>query len=199
MWVKELRRLGCLPDVGRYKLRREIMLWLERALFLVAPQDSGKSSQLRAMFLDRRLGTGGRVPTTRNIPDTYYISNERRLYLRLTSPHEYGETPKEFLDKAKVKMGSGRWCYAGAFQPDAYNNMPDVVDSVRCFIAAFEPERVRVAFLSPNRHGAQLPDFLPGRDLLGELLQIPTVEAVCIDARQRQSNGLFLADFLDFT
>lgn len=174
-------------------------IWLERALFVVAPQDSGKSSQLRAMFLDRRLGNNGNVPTTRNIPDTYYISNERRLYLRLTSPHEYGETPKEFLDKTAAKMGYGRWCFAGALQPGAFNQMPDVVDSVKRFIKAFEPERVRVAFLSPNRHGHRLKSFLPGRDLLDELLQIPTVEAVCIDARQRQSNGLFLADFLDFT
>lgn len=171
---------------------------LERALFVVAPQDSGKSSQLRAMFLDRRLGTGGAVPTTKNIPDSYYISNERRLYLRLTSPHEYGETPRDFIDKTKAKMGSGRWCYAGAFQPDAYNKMPDVVESVKRFISAFEPERVRVAFLSPNRHDVRLSDYSAGRDLLHELLQIPTVEVVCIDARLRQSNGLFLADFFDF-
>ena len=174
-------------------------IWLERALFVVAPQDSGKSSQLRAMFLDRRLGTSGSVPTTRNIPDTYYISNERRLYLRLTSPHEYNESPKDFIEKTKAKMGNGRWCFAGPFQPDAFNQMPDVVDSVKKFISAFEPERVRVVFLSPNRHGAEIDTFILRRDLRDELLQIPTVEVACADARKRQSNGLFLADFFDFT
>jgi hypothetical protein len=173
-------------------------LWLERALFVVAPQDSGKSSQLRSMFLDRRFGNGGVIPVANKLSETYYISNERRLYLRLTSPHEYGETPDEFLDKVRNK-GCGRWCYAGPFQPDAFKNMPDVVDSVRLFIAAFQPERVRVVFLSPNRHGAELNSFLPGRDLLDELLQIPTVEVACIDARRRQVNGLLLADFFDFT
>jgi|ERR1051325_1499477 hypothetical protein len=174
-------------------------LILERALFVVAPPDSGKSTQLRSMFLDRRLGTEGNVPADRKIPDCYYISNERRLHLRLTSPHEYNETPEEYMRKAKAKMGSGRWCFACAFQPDAHSKMPDVVQSVRSFIAAFEPERVRVAFLSPNRHGQELKDFVPGRDLSDELLQIAGVEVACVDARRRQANGLFLADFFDFT
>jgi hypothetical protein len=174
-------------------------LTLERALFVVAPPDSGKSTQLRAMFLDRRLGTEGNVPSTRNIPETYYISNERRLHLRLTSPHEYGESPEEYMDKAKGKMVPGRWCFACALQPDAHKKMPDVVDSVRKFIAAFDPERVRVVFLSPNRHGLELKDFAPGRDLSDELHQINGVEVVCVDARRRAANGLFLADFFDFT
>lgn len=174
-------------------------LTLERALFVVAPPDSGKSTQLRAMFLDRRLGTEGNIPSTRNIPETYYISNERRLHLRLTSPHEYGESPEEYMDKAKGKMGSGRWCFACALQPDAHNKMPDVVDSVRSFIAAFDPERVRVVFLSPNRHGLELKGFVPGRDLTDELLRINGVEVACVDARHRAANGLFLADFFDFT
>jgi hypothetical protein len=174
-------------------------IWLERALFVVAPQDSGKSSQLRAMFLDRRFGSDGVVPASRNLAETYYISNARRLHLRLTSPHEYGETPKEFIDKLKSKMISGRWCFAGAFQPEAYNNMPDIVETVQRFIVAFAPERLRVIFLSPNRHGAELSSFLPGRDLSDELLKISSVEVACFDARQRQSNGLLLADFFDFT
>lgn len=176
-------------------------LLLERALFVVAPQNSGKSTQLRSMFLDRRLGLDGQIPSSqmRNLRDSYCISNERRLFLRLTSPHEYGDTLKKFIDKTKNKMVSGRWCFAGALQPDSFNQMPDVVDTITGFINAFEPERVRVVFLSPDRHGAQLSSFLPGRDLSSELLQIPTVEVACVDARERESNGLFFADFFDFT
>ena len=177
-------------------------LLLERALFVVAPQDSGKSTQLRSMFLDRRLGNDGEIPPSSekpNLPETYYISNERRLYLRLTSPHEYGENSKEFISKTRNKMEDGRWCFAGPFQPDACNKMPDVVDSVERFIKALNPERVRVVFLSPNRHGIELSTFLPGRDLSDELLQLGGVEVVCIDARKREVNGLFLADFFDFT
>jgi hypothetical protein len=177
-------------------------LWFERALFVVAPPDSGKSTQLRSMFLDRRLSRDGQVPSSAEyprLPDVCYLSNERRLYLRLTSPHEAGETLEEFTGKINSKTVTGRWCCAGPFQPDACKQMPNVVDSVQHFIKAFEPERVRVVFLSPTRHRVILDSFLPGRDLSQELLQIPRVEVACIDARQRLSNGLFLADFFDFS
>jgi len=96
-------------------------------------------------------------------------------------------------------MVEGRWCYAGPFQPDAYKKMPDIVESVLSFQKAFQPERIRVAFLSPNRHGQTVDKFLPGRDLMDELLSIPKVEVICIDGRKRDKNGLVLADFFDFT
>lgn len=175
---------------------------LERALFIVAPQDSGKSTTLRSLFLDRRFGTDGKPPPSskqRRLPQIYHLSNERHLYLRLTSPHENNETPDEFIEKTKNNMGSGRWCFAGPFQPDAFRKMPDVVASIEAFISAFEPERVRVAFLSPNRHRQVLNQFLPPRDLSQELLSIKNVEILCIDGRERGKNGLLLADFFDFT
>jgi hypothetical protein len=175
---------------------------LERALFVVAPQDSGKSTTLRSLFLDRRLGKDGVPPSSseqKRLSQVYYLSNERRLYLRLTSPHEYEETLDQFIEKTKGIMDSGRWCFAAPLQPDAFNQMPDVVESVEAFIAAFDPERVRVAFLSPNRHGQVLSDFLSERDLSQELLSIDRVEVLCIDGRQRGKNGLLLADFFDFT
>ena len=177
-------------------------LLLERALFIVAPQDSGKSTTLRSLFQDRRLGTDGIPPSSsdqRRLPEIYYLSNERRMYLRLTSPHESGETPEEFIEKTKNKMGSGRWCFAGPFQPDAFRNMPDVVASVKAFIRAFEPERLRVAFLSPNRHGQEVDTFLPPCDLRKDLLSIAGVEVLCMDGRERGKNGLLSADFFDFT
>jgi hypothetical protein len=183
-------------------LGEKMPLLLERALFVVAPQDSGKSTALRSMFLDRRLGTQGVPPpssTQRNLPNEYHLSNERRLYLRLTSPHEYNETAKEFLQKTKNCMVNGRWSYAGPFQPNAFKKMPDVVKSVGAFVKTFAPERVRVAFLSPNRHGQEIGAFVPGRDLTKELLLIPGVEVMCLDGRQRGKNGLLLADFFDFT
>lgn len=173
-------------------------LYLERALFVVAPQDSGKSTQLRAMFLDRRMGNAGKIPTGNKLAETYYLSNERRLYLRLTSPHEWGESCSDFIDKTKSKMGYGRWCFAGSLQPNAAKQMPDVVDSVGRFQKAFSPERIRIVFLSPNRHGASLQAFLPARDLAADLLALG-IEIACIDARSRTGNGLFLADFFDFT
>ena len=94
-------------------------------------------------------------------------------------------------------MPSGRWCFACPLQADASRRMPDVVASVSLFTKAFVHERVRVVFLSPNRHGIEVGEFLPGRDVRTELLR-NGVEVVCIDARQRWVNGLFLADFFDF-
>lgn len=172
--------------------------YLERALFVVAPPNSGKSTQLRAMFLDRRLGNGGRIPKNNSLVDTYHLSNERRLYLRLTSPHENREDPGKFIEKTKRKMDEGRWCFAGPLQPNAAKLMPDVVESVRGFQRAFDPERVRVIFLSPDRHGESLESYLPKRDLPREL-HVLGAEVACIDAKQRTANGFFLADFFDFT
>lgn len=178
------------------------MPYLERALFVVAPQDSGKSTTLRSLFLDRRLGTDGVPPPSKTQPrldETYHLSNERRLYLRLSSPHEAGETPTEFIRKTRGKMDDGRWCYAGPFQPNKLNKMPDVVASVQAFARAFGPERIRVAFLSPQRKGLTMDTFVPGRDLTKELLAIPKVEVMCLDGRERNKNGLLLSDFFDFT
>lgn len=175
---------------------------VERALFIVAPPDSGKSTQLRSLFLDRRFGMHGRVPAgseKRKLAEIYHISNDRRLFLRLTSPHEVGDTPKDFHRKIRARMGAGRWCVAGALQPDAFKSMPDIVETTKLFLREFEPERMRLLFLSPTRHGQSLSDYSDGRDLLADLLAIPRVEVACIDARKREANGLLIADFFDFT
>lgn len=111
-------------------------LILERALFVVAPGDSGKSTQLRSIFLDHRFGKYGQIPKRRKLRETYHISNERRLYLRLTSPHEVKESPAEFIDKTRLKMLSGRWCFACPLHPNALHRMPDGEkgDSLNCAI-----------------------------------------------------------------
>ena len=82
-------------------------------------------------------------------------------------------------------------------RPDAAKNMPNVVDTVKAFVKRFEPERTRVLFLNPDRHGVGLQDQqLP---LVVGLRAIPSVEIAWIDARQRMPNGLLIADFFDFT
>jgi hypothetical protein len=177
-------------------------MYVERALFVVAPQDSGKSTQLRSLFLDRRFGTNGQIPPStqqRNLTETYCIGNNRQLFLRLTSPHEYGDTPQQFHQKIRRKTDDGRWCIAGAFQPDAFKLMPDVVESIRLFQSEFVPERIRIIFLSPTRHGVSFADYSSGRDLTSELQALSRVEVVLIDARNREANGLLIADFFDFS
>jgi hypothetical protein len=183
----------------------------ERALFVVGAPNAGKSNQLRSMFRDIRLGTGGVIPTKRNIREFYRLSIERCLYLRLTSPHEMKESIRKkrgshgtFLEKTAEKMEANtphlgrRWNFAGALQPDAENYMPDVVVTCRAFVRYFNPERTRLVFLSPDRHGSCLQEA--GQiDLVNRLRQIPSVEITWIDARDRTANGFLLADFFDFT
>jgi hypothetical protein len=54
-----------------------------------------------------RFHEDGKVPAGVDSPklrEMYRISNERVLYLRLTSPHEAGETLEEFLDQTVDKI-----------------------------------------------------------------------------------------------
>lgn len=184
--------------------------YFERALFVVGEPNSGKSNQLRSMFRDVRLGTGGNIPMGRRLDEVYRLSNERSLYLRLTSPHEARESlrkrrgKKNFLEKTAEVIDEHtprfgrRWNFAGALQHHSRHNMPNVVATCRAFVRRFDPERTRVVFLSPDRHGA----FLQGTEhmeLVDGLREIPSVEVCWIDARDRTVNGLLLADFFDFT
>lgn len=175
--------------------------YIERALFVVAPQNFGKSTLLRSMFRDPRLGTDGEIPTAPKLPDDFRLSGERRLYLRLTSPHEAGETLDEFIKKTKGKMVDGRWCFAGPLHPSPLKKMPTAPFAIQRFIEKFDPERVRAVLLwpshNPDEDGVFGPDVV--EDLLGDFQEIDKrIEAVCVDGRHRGRNGLVLADFFDF-
>jgi len=169
---------------------------------------------LRSMFLDVRLGTNQIIPSGRRLEEIYRLSNERCLYLRLTSPHEAGEHigrkpgsargSKDFLNKTSkvivkhVPRIAKRWNFASALQPNASNNMPDAETTCRAFVQRFRPERTRIVILSPDRHGEHLPLERHLR-LVARLMEVPRTEICSIDARHREMNGLFLADFFDFT
>lgn len=169
---------------------------IERVLLVAGAQNTGKSVQLRSMFLDPRLGTRGAIPDSRNLPNTYLLSRFRQLYMRLTSPHEMEETLEQFLDKIEENTSrQGRWNIAAAIQIDADNKMPNLHSSVAAINQRFSPERIRVAILSPDRHGAVLPN---AAELMEALREIPSCEIMCIDARSRDRNGLLLADTFDF-
>jgi hypothetical protein len=134
----------------------------ERALFVVGDPNTGKSTQLRSMFRDVRLGSEGTIPTAHKLTEVYRLSNERCLYLRITSPHEAHETLEpqrpddatNFLDKTegKINLSLGRrWNFACPLQPNAHNHIPDAADTVRAFVARFNPERTRVVFFEPGQ------------------------------------------------
>ena len=168
---------------------------LERALFVVGDSNTGKSTQLRSMFRDIRFSQVGSIPTERKLPETYRLSSDRSVYLRLTSPHESGESIEEFFNKILRKTGPGRWNFAGPLQPNPSGRMPGLVEVTAAFVDRFSPERVRVVYLSPDRNGDTVFDATAP---LGQLRDIAAVEVCAIDARDRDRNGLFLADFLDF-
>lgn len=177
--------------------------YIERALFVVGDQNTGKSTQLRSMFRDWRLNTQGKVPTARNVRNAYALSNERWLYLRLTSPHEAGETLDEFLDKCAGEMQAKgqtarRWNIAGALQPTGTGKLPDGPDVIAGFIQRFTPERVRAVILSPGWSGGYMP-VLDHQHLTGALHALPGVEVMTTDATTRTANGMMYADFFDFT
>ena len=178
--------------------------YVERALFIIGDQETGKSTQLRSMFRDWRFGKMGEIPGDRNIPNTYPLSNERWLYLRLTSPHESNENLGEFLDKCDENMQSWgsyarRWNFVGALQVSALNNMQEGPEKViDAFINHFKPERVRVVILSPDRLGCELNRQVI-RNLTKELRALPGCETMTVDATSRRGNGLMYADFFDFT
>lgn len=178
--------------------------YVERALFLIGDQNTGKSTQLRSMFLDLRLGYKGQIPSAPNLPETYPFGNQRRLYLRLTSPHETGETLEDFLNKCDSKMlpnetGGYRWNFAGALQVSPTENLPQgLTEVIEAFNDRFSPERVRAVILSPDRSGTTM-DWSDIRSLTMELRVRANCEVMTTDATDRHANGLIYADYFDFT
>ena len=170
--------------------------FIERVLLVAGAQNTGKSVQLRSMFLDPRLGNNGQIPGAPNLRMFMSYHLFRRLYLRLTSPHEARESLGRFLSKIEENTdGFHRWNVASAIQIDAAENMPNLIDLVTALDERFSPERIRVAILSPDRHGDILDEAL---ELMEALRGVSSCEAFCIDARSRERNGLLLADTFDF-
>lgn len=168
--------------------------FLERVLLVAGDPHTGKSTQLRSMFKDPRMGTHGNIPSTRRLRTAYMLSPFRHLYLRLTSPHESGESLSTFL--GKISHGAqGRWNVATPIQIGAAGKMPDLTTVVHALGTHFSPERIRVAILSPDCHGNPLHS---APQVMANVLGIQFCEALCIDARTRDGNGLLLADTFDF-
>ena len=149
------------------------------------------------MFRDIRFGNGGRWLTNIKPPQTIYLSNERHLFLRIMSPQENGENWDKFAEKILKVSKSGRWNFVCAMQTDPPNNMPNLILSIERFLNVFNPERVRVYFLSPVHGGDMLPSDIFNVTIPSLLRLDDRIECCTIDANY--NNGLFLADFFDFT
>lgn len=178
---------------------------IERMLFVVGERDAGKSTTLRSMFVDPRLGSKGVVPTMaqRRIR-LIALSRERCLFLRLTSPHETGQNVEQFLSRLDVarrraaRLGFRRFNVACAMQPFAANAMPDIVSVCRSVRHYVDPERMRVVLIDPRQDGVPGPQL--SRTNIDHLRQ-NKVELVWIHGSHgltQYPNGFVLADFFDF-
>ena len=178
---------------------------LERVLIVAGDQNAGKSTLLRRMFIDPRLGTGGDIPTSSRIP-LVSLSHERCLCFRLSSPHEKGESLNAFfrnLDRTMRGAWRQFWRFnlACAMQPTATNLTPDLLTICTEIHRRLWPERVRVVQIDP-RQDNQRGTLLTAREI-DRLRRLP-VEVLTIDGRQlatptQRPNGFLLADFFDFT
>lgn len=179
---------------------------IERILIVVGDQNAGKSTTLRSMFVDPRLGSKGVVPATapRRIR-LVALSRERCLFFRLTSPHETGQNVMQFLsrlDHARrraARIGFRRLNVACAMQPFAANAMPNIVSVCREVRQKLDPERMRVVVIDPRQDGEPGPELSPLD--IDHLRQIEA-DVIWIDGSRgltQYPNGLVLADFFDFT
>lgn len=170
---------------------------VERALFVIGDQNTGKSTQLRSLFLDPRLGTQGRIPTWK-FPGMYHrLGPGRWLYLRLTSPQEQRETLPNFLDNCARRLDpeKGRWSVACALQASPTKKTPGAPEVIEAFIQRFAPQRVRAVVLDPDCAGENRL-CVPG--LMKALRAIPNCEVMRVDATQRHAHGLeYTAYFYD--
>ncbi|MGY6127025.1 hypothetical protein ACW9YV_16495 (plasmid) [Paraburkholderia strydomiana] len=177
----------------------------ERMLIVVGDSNSGKSTTLRSMFVDPRLGTRGIVPaTSQRRMRLVALSRERCLFVRLTSPHETKQTFDDFvgtLDTARRRagrLGFRRFNVACAMQPTAANAMPDLVTVCQQVRVRIDPERLRVVVIDPRQDGEHGPQF-QSRQVVA--LRKSATDVLWIDGRHslgQLPNGLLLSDFFDF-
>jgi hypothetical protein len=94
-----------------------------------------------------------------------------------------------------------RFNFASAVQPDANSTTPSLSEICDELCKRFLPERIRVVQIHPRQDGKD--GKLLTQSEIDQLRKLG-VEVVTIDGRRpanpnRDANGLFLADYFDFT
>jgi hypothetical protein len=180
---------------------------LERVLLVCGLQNSGKSHLLRAMYNDPRFGTRGRVPTGRQaILPPVTLSYARKLFVRLSSPHETNQSLSKFLNKIE-RFGERAWNegwrfnFACAVQPHQTPTTPDVMTICQELYRCFLPERIRLVQIDPLQNGDASGDLLRPAQLRRLWSLRDPVEVVTLSAERiaQDVNGSCLADYFDFT
>jgi hypothetical protein len=177
---------------------------LERVLFVCGSQNAGKSRLLRNMFHDPRFRSGRPIHYKGPVAQIA-LSQARRLFIKLSSPHERGETISDLFslldgELRKAWRYGWRMNFACAVQPDDTGITPDIVKICEQLDARFLPERIRIAQINPRQDNSDASQDLLNRGQINRLWRI-NAEIMSIDGRRagQPTNGMMLADYFDFT
>ncbi len=162
-------------------------LHLERALFMIGRQYTGKNTQL----LSLKELIAGRTTRRRR----FDLGNNRWLYVRSGSPQEEGQDLDDFLLACARHMQprSYQWNYACAMQSNPGTNIGGAVSTIKAFKNEFSPGRVCAVILCPDWRGNRFPE--ERKSLITRLSDIGVSEILTVDARKRHSNGPQYAGF----
>jgi hypothetical protein len=169
---------------------------LVNCLFIIGGQDTGKSSTLRSLFKDHRLGREGTIPTEKKIEEIISLGPTTSLILRLTSPHEYNESSSEFFRKIKKNITPNKsWSFAAPLQPYSFKKMPNLIETINRFQKHFYAHKIIIAFLDPDRHGNSDRNIV---NLINDLHSHTNVYCLRIDATIKYRNAFLLSQLLTF-
>jgi hypothetical protein len=172
--------------------------YMERALFVVGQPGAGKSAHLKHMFRDWRFGNEGEPWDNPGPIPVVFLSNERKLRIFLQSAQERDRDIQPWIDRIRQSFDTGRWCFAGALQAEAGDELPNALEYIQAFIEALAPERVRICFLSPDGQGRTINTFLEFDGTIRSIELMDNVESALIDFQLLDTNALMMADFFDF-
>jgi hypothetical protein len=176
-------------------------MYIERILIVLGEQNSGKSKQIRGMLDNQRFGYDGDFPETGKTATSFALSSNRRLYVRLTSPHEWEESfdqmSSKIIEEASRFPPNTRWNAIIPMQISASRKLPGGLSLIDNILVELNPERIRYVVLNPIHDGTYLDSDLMD-EIYGHIMDKERVDYCSIDARHELKNGTILLDYFDF-
>ncbi|AZZ36403.1 hypothetical protein CIK05_06225 [Bdellovibrio sp. qaytius] len=197
------------------------MGYIERALFIVGVQNSGKTTLINNAIdsVPHWLKIGTPRPKKiknkkYNLGGSYIISSDRKLYVRTSSFHESGRNTAYFLKSMKDKTKTGRWNVICPMQPEAtYTKegnvkMAEPAEAIKKFIERFNPEHIRVYLLdlrfdkiekTKKRKSVVVINDKDIRKHISKLQKIKNVECTYLNVKNENKNNHTITDFFNFS